>query len=280
MTSCCGCTCRESDCYRGRLLEGLEGGPPLSNSLGMSPPVASFMRLAGQGGLPPTPPLPHPHPPPHTPAAGGGVSGGTTSGDAATSSRSGRHRSQAGGSSPVTPTASAGATAAAAAAAADVAGSGAQASSSTTTGPVQLQQQAAAGEAEVPPCPDFSSLPEACWQQVLRCLPVRDLCAVARVCCALRGLAGCRQLWEGAHVALWGGPPPEAWSAATIKRSCRRSELRAARWLDARLERCTAGGYSSACLQVRKGEGGEGCRQDTKQQGRCTPPAGAPVSVE
>ena len=110
--------------------------------------------------------------------------------------------------------------------------------------------EAELSELEEPPCPDYSQLPEACWQQVLRGLVVRDLCAVSRTCSSLKALAGSRSLWAEQYIRLCGQDVPQEWSGATIKRLCRRSELRAARWLDAVPETSSCGAPGTSCLQL------------------------------
>lgn len=46
-------------------------------------------------------------------------------------------------------------------------------------------------------------------------------------------------------MALWGEAPPAQWTTAMVRRVCRRSELRAARWREAQLQVPT---YRPTCL--------------------------------
>ncbi len=73
------------------------------------------------------------------------------------------------------------------------------------------------------------------------CLPARRY---------LRGLAASTDLWQQQYVAIFGEQAPQRFDAATVRRMCRRSELRAARWLQAQVTQVALGFASTACLQV------------------------------
>lgn len=59
-----------------------------------------------------------------------------------------------------------------------------------------------------------------------------------------------RGLWRCQYSHLFGDPPCDDWSEATLRRMCRRSELRAARWLDAEVQEQACGHSSTTCLQM------------------------------
>ncbi|KAI8463881.1 MAG: hypothetical protein J3K34DRAFT_133697 [Monoraphidium minutum] len=113
---------------------------------------------------------------------------------------------------------------------------------------------AAAAAAQQPPAElrDYGSLPDSMWLSVLGAgLGVRDLCYVARASRALRGLAvNAPTLWAAAYRDLHGEPAPEAWATQAVRRACRRSELRAARWLEASAPRCSGGFPGTTCLAL------------------------------
>eukprot|EP00878_Enallax_costatus_P006944 GHUV01007277.1.p1 GENE.GHUV01007277.1~~GHUV01007277.1.p1 ORF type:complete len:604 (+),score=213.23 GHUV01007277.1:1623-3434(+) len=69
-------------------------------------------------------------------------------------------------------------------------------------------------------------------------------------CRALKALAARSFLWSAAYERLFGTAPPSEWSEPTIKRLCRRSELRASRWLDADVEGHAAGFTGTCCCQL------------------------------
>lgn len=71
--------------------------------------------------------------------------------------------------------------------------------------------------------------PAQVWLSVLRGLPVKELCSVARVSHGLRAGAATPAVWRRTYEHLFGEGAPGEWNAATMRRMCRRSELRAAR---------------------------------------------------
>ena len=83
----------------------------------------------------------------------------------------------------------------------------------------------------------------------MRHLSTRDLCYLARVSKALRRAVAAPAVWRFRHEALLGVSPARDLDAANLRRICRRSELRAARWLDAE---CTTSslGFAAACLAL------------------------------
>lgn len=74
----------------------------------------------------------------------------------------------------------------------------------------------------------------------MRNLSTRDMCFLARVSKQLRRAVGARLVWVQRHVTLFGSAPGA--DAQTLRRACRRSELRAARWLDAECNAAPLGG--------------------------------------
>ncbi|EFJ47152.1 hypothetical protein VOLCADRAFT_92304 [Volvox carteri f. nagariensis] len=106
---------------------------------------------------------------------------------------------------------------------------------------------AAVCEATPPPLPQ---LPEECWMAMLQQLGVRDVCMVGRTCRWLRQLAGDPGVWRAQYCSLWGSPPEHGLTAGVVRRMCRRSQLRAARWLEARVVTSTLGFPSTTCLQM------------------------------
>eukprot|EP00955_Chlamydomonas_euryale_P013391 144381-Chlamydomonas_euryale.AAC.2 len=105
-------------------------------------------------------------------------------------------------------------------------------------------------------------LPSECWMVVLSELPVREVCMMGRANRELRGLAGSAPLWASQYSRLFGQPPsPRLGGGAAVRRMCRRSEIRAARWLEADVTQQTVGFPDTACLQLdeRKVVSGDGC---------------------
>jgi WD40 repeat protein len=74
----------------------------------------------------------------------------------------------------------------------------------------------------------------------MRNLNTRDLCFLARVSTQLRRAVGARPVWVSRHASLFGSALDA--DAQTLRRACRRSELRAARWLDAECNAAPLGG--------------------------------------
>lgn len=97
---------------------------------------------------------------------------------------------------------------------------------------------------------EAASLPEACWMDTLQQVSVRELCMLARVNRWLRQLASTAELWQHQYEVLFGEKPSDQWNFATLKRLCRRSELRAARWLEAEVVVSSLGSSNTTCLQM------------------------------
>ena len=83
----------------------------------------------------------------------------------------------------------------------------------------------------------------------MRNLGTRDLCYLARVSKALRRAVSASTVWRDVHQRLLGVSPPQDMDAAALRRACRRSELRAARWLDAECATSSLG-FAAACLAL------------------------------
>ena len=83
----------------------------------------------------------------------------------------------------------------------------------------------------------------------MRHLNARDLCFLARVSKALRRAVSAPVVWRARHETLFGVAPGRDADAQTLRRACRRSELRAARWLDAECNATPLGGHS-ACVAL------------------------------
>ncbi|KAG2429919.1 hypothetical protein HXX76_010699, partial [Chlamydomonas incerta] len=116
----------------------------------------------------------------------------------------------------------------------------------------------AAAAEEAPPVPQ---LPEECWMGMLQQLGVREVCMVGRTCKWLRALAADPVVWRSQHEALWGRPPEAGLGPAVVRRMCRRSQLRAARWVEARVQAASLGFPGTVCVQmddskVVSGDGG------------------------
>ena len=109
------------------------------------------------------------------------------------------------------------------------------------------------GAGEPPALRDYSQLPDSVWLAVLgaRGVSTRDLCCIARVSRGLRALAvHTAPLWSALLAEVTGDDPPPEWGAAALRRACRRTELRAARWLDARAAASSGGFAGTACVAV------------------------------
>ncbi|GIL53528.1 hypothetical protein Vafri_9114 [Volvox africanus] len=99
--------------------------------------------------------------------------------------------------------------------------------------------------------PPLPQLPEECWMSMLQQqLGVRDVCMVGRTCRWLRQLVADPAVWRSQYCALWGAHPDPGLSAAVVRRMCRRSQLRAARWLEAHVGSAAMGFASTTCLQM------------------------------
>ncbi len=71
----------------------------------------------------------------------------------------------------------------------------------------------------------------------------------------LHTLCAAPSVWRHCHDALFGDAPPADWSQPTVRRLCRRSELRAARWLEARPQVTAVGPLGTTALQMDEGKG-------------------------
>lgn len=182
-------------------------------------------------GLPPLMPLPHLGAPAGTPGGGNRGTGGASGGAAAACMQP---RSPKGASPEVS----------------DSDSGECEGASDTDAGEALSGGDAGEGEdggaaaGEVPP------LPEACWMLILRQLAVRDVCMVGRTSQWLRQLAGDHAVWTAQYEGLWGEAPQAGWNTAMVRRTCRRSELKAARWLEAELQPLPMGCASTGCLQL------------------------------
>jgi hypothetical protein len=83
----------------------------------------------------------------------------------------------------------------------------------------------------------------------MRHLNTRDLCYLARVSKSLRRAVSAATVWRHRHEVLLGTAPGRDLDAAALRRACRRSELRAARWLDAECATSSLG-FAAACLSL------------------------------
>lgn len=98
---------------------------------------------------------------------------------------------------------------------------------------------------------DYGDLPEPVWLSVLGGLGVRDLCYLARASRNLRALAvNTPGLWALQYKDLNGEAAPDSWTTQAVRRACRRSELRAARWLQAAPARAPIGFASTTCVAL------------------------------
>ncbi|KAG1659163.1 hypothetical protein FOA52_007544 [Chlamydomonas sp. UWO 241] len=104
-------------------------------------------------------------------------------------------------------------------------------------------------------------LPEECWMAVLGHCAVREVCMLGRTNRWLRELASTPSLWSDQYARLFGEPPGPALNGATVRRKCRHSCIRAARWLEADVVKQTVGFPDTVCLQLddRKVVSSDGC---------------------
>ncbi|GLC60336.1 hypothetical protein PLESTB_001601200 [Pleodorina starrii] len=109
---------------------------------------------------------------------------------------------------------------------------------------------AAAAAAAIETPPPLPQLPGELWTAMLKQLGVRDVCMVGRTCRWLRQLAADPSVWRAQFAALWGAQPEPSLGAAVVRRMCRRSQLRAARWLEAHVSSASMGFTSTTCLQM------------------------------
>ena len=108
------------------------------------------------------------------------------------------------------------------------------------------------------PSPDgapCAELPDNIWALIMNLVGVREVCMLARCDTHLRRVASSLPVWQRHYEKLFGIPPElpasrtEGEHAAILRRTCRRSALRAARWLDAIPTETELGG-ASCCLAV------------------------------
>lgn len=108
------------------------------------------------------------------------------------------------------------------------------------------------------PSPDgapCAELPDNIWALIMNLVGVREVCMLARCDTHLRRIASSLPVWQRHYEKLFGTPPElpvsrtESEHAAILRRTCRRSALRAARWLDAVPTETELGG-ASCCLAV------------------------------
>lgn len=78
----------------------------------------------------------------------------------------------------------------------------------------------------------------------------RDLCRMACVNQWLRSLAAAPELWRCQYAQLFGAPPAPEWNTATVRRMCRRSELKAAAWAEAAAVTSRVGFAGTSCLAM------------------------------
>ncbi|GAX84708.1 hypothetical protein CEUSTIGMA_g12130.t1 [Chlamydomonas eustigma] len=94
-------------------------------------------------------------------------------------------------------------------------------------------------------------LPEECWLEVLKAGGVREMCNMARVNRWLRELTTRPELWRLHHHKIFGEEPASNQNAATVRRLCRRSEIKAARWIEAEVQEHLVGRHpDTVCLQL------------------------------
>ena len=98
-------------------------------------------------------------------------------------------------------------------------------------------------------------LPDTIWCLIMQLVGVREVCMLARCDTHLRRVASSLPVWTCQYLRLFGVAPEqpagrgECEHGAVLRRTCRRSALRAARWLDAQTtdgELCGA----SCCLAL------------------------------
>ena len=98
-------------------------------------------------------------------------------------------------------------------------------------------------------------LPDNVWMLIMHLVGVREVCMLARCDTHLRRVASSLPVWRRQYERLFGNSPDmspsrsEMEHAAILRRTCRRSALRAARWLDAVPTETELGG-ASCCLAL------------------------------
>ncbi|KAG2499771.1 hypothetical protein HYH03_002068 [Edaphochlamys debaryana] len=123
-----------------------------------------------------------------------------------------------------------------------------------SAGPAYAEGWAVEGEAAAAQEAPIPQLPEECWMAMLQQLGheggVREVCMAGRACRWLRTLASDASVWRAAHEGLWGRAPDATLPTAVVRRQCRRSQLRAARWLEAAVGAAPFPPPSTTCLQM------------------------------
>jgi hypothetical protein len=107
-----------------------------------------------------------------------------------------------------------------------------------------------------PEADSLPDLPDALWVIIMRFAGTREVCMLARVSKALRRCAFSPAVWRERHEALFGcatpAPAPGASAAdagTVLRRVCRKSDLRAARWLESHIRESTLGG-AAVCVAL------------------------------
>lgn len=93
-------------------------------------------------------------------------------------------------------------------------------------------------------------LPEQCWRQILEGLETRSVCMMGRVNKWLKELTLCPHLWQELYFRLFAEHPGPSLNPAAVRRLCRRSEIRAARWLESEMDQQQVGYSDTMCLQL------------------------------
>eukprot|EP00873_Tetraselmis_striata_P041938 jgi/Tetstr1/462202/TSEL_007265.t1 len=93
-------------------------------------------------------------------------------------------------------------------------------------------------------------LPAECWNIIVGALGTRELCMLSRTSSWHRDLIAVNNVWDSCHRALFGKPPEDNWDTATVKRVCRRSDLRASRWLEGPETESMFDIAGASCLRV------------------------------
>jgi hypothetical protein len=118
--------------------------------------------------------------------------------------------------------------------------------------PVALGASPSASASPPPDGDATPELPDVLWWLIMRFCRTRELCMLARVSRGLRRAASAPCVWRERHAALFGAAPPpgsSASDAALVRRCVRRSELRAARWLEADAVQSPLGG-AAVCIAL------------------------------
>ncbi|MEW5306961.1 MAG: hypothetical protein WDW36_009388 [Sanguina aurantia] len=133
-------------------------------------------------------------------------------------------------------------------------------------------EEADAPSLEVEGPREVPSLPEQCWLTIMRQLGVREVCMMARVSKALRLLSAEPSVWRDCYARLFGRQSQPGSDWGTVRRECRRSQLRAARWMEAEVKACSPGPTCLQCLQMDESKvvsgGGNEVRLWSHEDGR------------